>query len=131
MAVATRTAALPRNDMVDALVAYAGANAKITLYDGSVPADADTALAGQTPLVTLTIPSFTVAGVVATAAAIASALAIATGTATFFRVYKTDGTTVVWQGTVGLADADCVLNDTDLVEGAGVTITALTYTLGA
>lgn len=129
MAADTRVTVLCRNDMVDALVAYAGADAKLIIYDGDVPATSDTALDAQVALATLTIPSFGVDGAVATAAAITVVAADETGTATFFRVYKSNGTTCVWQGTVGTLAADLVLNDVDLVAGGGIGVTALTFTL--
>lgn len=136
MAVITKTAVLARNDMVDALLAYMGDAAALIVYEGNtggVPATADTALTDQTALVTFALPtpSGTVADDVFTAGVIADAVCAHTGTAAFFRMYKTDGTTVVWQGTVGTADADMVLNSVSLVSGATVSITALTYTLPA
>jgi len=132
MAVATKTCALPRNDMVDALLAYLGAQGKLIIYEDVVPATADTALDGaNTVLATFTMasPSGTVTTNVLTITPPADVLCTHTGTATFFRVYKNDGTTKVWQGTVGTADADLVLNSAALANGATVSITALTYTL--
>lgn len=140
MAVDTKTAALPRNDMVDALCAYIDTGAAagtLSIYEsntGGVPATADTALTDQTVLVVIPLhatPSFTVATNVMTADTIADAVASHTGTASFFRVYQNDGTTVAWQGTVGTADADLILNSVAIVSGATVSITALTYTLPA
>ena len=51
-----------------------------------------------------------------------------TGTATFFRALESDGTTVVFQGTVGTSGAELNLNTTSIVQLGTVSVTSLTYT---
>jgi hypothetical protein len=116
--------------VVDLCDAGAGA-ATLRIYDGSVPATADTALSGNTLLAQLTMsdPAFGAASNgVATANAITQdASADATGTATFFRILDSNSNVII-QGTVGTATSDLVLNTTSIVAGATVSVTSLTYT---
>ncbi len=103
----------------------------INLYDGTQPANANTAVGGGNDLlVTLTFngtafgsPS---AGV-ATANAITSGTAIATGTATWFRVLKSDASTVVYDGSVGTSGCNLNLNSNAIQINATVSITSLTF----
>jgi hypothetical protein len=103
----------------------------LDIYDGAQPATADTALSGQTLLASLALNATafaaSVAGV-ATANAISSAVAGATSTATWFRVYKSNHTSVVFDGSVGTSGADLNLLSTSIVSGQTVTVTAFTYT---
>jgi len=78
---------------------------KIKIYSGTMPVDADTALSGNTLLATLTFGatafSAASAGVKTANAITQESDAPATGTATFFRVTNSAGTTTYAQGTVG------------------------------
>jgi len=107
-------------------------NGYLRLYDGTQPATADTAVTTQTKLAELrwNATAFGAASNgVATANAITSdSSADATGTATWFRALKSDGTTVVFDGSVGTSNADLVLNSTAISSGAQVSITSFTYT---
>ena len=60
-----------------------------------------------------------------TAALTADTDANATGTATWFRAFSSDGTSAIWDGSVGLAAASptLALNTTSIVEHAEVSIT--------
>lgn len=121
------------NAEVDALTALLNGG-KLRIYSGTKPATADTALSGNTLLAELTFgsPAFGAgASGVATANAItADASADATGTATFFRLFASNGTTVVADGTVGTASADLILNSVAIQAGASVAVTAMTITQG-
>ena len=117
-----------KNAMLTTLVALYNTG-YIKIYDatGGVPANADTALGSQVLLATLTFgatafpaPS---AGS-ATANAITQGTAAATATAAFYRAYKSDGTTVIEQGTVGTSGADLNLNTTSIVSGGPVQVTS-------
>jgi hypothetical protein len=137
MAVATKTAVLCRNAMLNALYTYAGDAGKLVIYktDRAIPASVDTALDGghEVALATFTLnaTAFGAASVgVLTAGTIADVVAAASGTAAFFRVWKANGTTAIWQGTVDTASADLILNSVAIVSGATISISALTYTLG-
>lgn len=52
-----------------------------------------------------------------------------TGVATKYEVYKSNGTTKIWTGTVGTADANLVLNSVNIQAGAQVSVTSLTHTV--
>lgn len=112
------------------------ASGHVKIYSGTAPADADTALSGNTLLADLamTNPAFGNAadlnpGARATASTITDDTdADATGTATFFRVVDRDGN-VVFQGDVGTASATCILNSTAIQIHATVKITSMTVTM--
>lgn len=105
----------------------------LRIYSGAIPATADTALGTQVLLAQLTLnaAAFPVAaaGVITAAAITGDTAADATGTAAFFRVLNAAGTLVLWQGTVGTADSDLVLNSVAISVGAAVNVTSLTYTV--
>jgi len=135
VALNTKTAVAIRNTMLDQL-GTAADSGFLRIYDGAQPADADTALSGQTLLAELSFgaDAFPAAsGGVLTANAITSdASANATGTAAWCRILKTDGTTVLFDGTVGVgASFNLNVNTTAFVTGAVVAVSSLTYTLGA
>ena len=111
---------------------------KLRIYDGSQPADANTAVTTQVLLAELTF-SATAFGAPAPSGAapsrkqVAAANAItddssadATGTAAWFRVVKSDGVTVVFDGSCGTAGADLNLATTSIVAGDDVSVTSLT-----
>ena len=104
------------------------------LYDGTKPATADTALAGNTLLAELrfaaTSAPAAVAGVL-TWTITPDASADATGTATFFRDFKADGTTVVMDGTVGAvgSTSNLELNNTTIEAGVQVSISSANHTV--
>lgn len=126
-----------KNAMIDAtgLNAYIGTSAKLNIYAGTQPTDANTAIGAQTLLATLicnaTAFGSASAGVL-TAGAISSTTGLAgagTGTsATFFRLTKSDGTTVVMDGTVSSSAADLNLNNTSIASGQSVSVSSFTYT---
>jgi hypothetical protein len=107
-------------------------NGYLRIYDGTQAATADTAVGAQVLLAELrwnaaAFPAAT--NGVATAAAITSdASANATGTASWFRALKSDGTTVVFDGSVAAASADIVLSTVSIVTAAIVSMTSFTYT---
>lgn len=104
----------------------------LRIYDGSQPTDADTAIGAQVLLAELRFNAAAFAAAsngVATAGAITSdASADATGTATWFRALKSDGTTKMFDGSVGTSGCDLNLNTTSIVAGATVSVTSFTYT---
>lgn len=120
---------------VDRLDLGAGA-ALLRIYSGTVPTDADTALGAQVLLAELTMsdPAFGSAvdsspGATATASAITDDTAAnATGTASFFRIYQSDGTTCEMQGDVTATGGGGTLqiNSTAIQSGAKVSVTSLT-----
>lgn len=54
----------------------------------------------------------------------------ASGTATWFRLLKSDGTTVICDGTVGTATSDMIFNSTNISAGASVALSSGTITVG-
>lgn len=104
----------------------------LRIYSGTQPATADTALSGNTLLAELRYgnPAFgSAANGVATANAITQdSGADATGTATFFRALKSDGTTVVFDGSVGTSGCDLNINSVAISAGAAVAVTSQTIT---
>lgn len=112
----------------------------IKIYSGTQPAGANTALSGNTLLSTLgfgttAFATATSSGsdptkvVTATANSIASdTSAAATGTATFFRCWESNGTTAILDGTVGTSGCDLNLNTASIVAGGTVAITSFTIT---
>ena len=115
-----------RNAQQQGLITYAGLGALINIYAGSQPANANTAISGQTLLVTLAISgSFgTDSNGTITLSTVTNGVAVATGTASFFRITQSNGTTVVMDGSVATSDADLVLNNTSIAVGQVVSISA-------
>lgn len=120
-----------QNAMVDALTALANSG-YIRIYDGSQPANANTAVSTQTLLAELrfgaTAFGSSTSGTATANAITADSSANNTGTAAWFRVLKSDGTTVLWDGSAGTSGCDLNLNTTSIVSGATVSITSMTFT---
>lgn len=108
------------------LITYAGTGSIIRLYDGTQPTNANTAISTQTLLVSLTISGAfgTDSNGTITLGSVTNGTAVASSTATFFRIVKSDGTTVVMDGSVGTSGADLNLNTTTIASGQVVGITA-------
>lgn len=104
----------------------------LRVYDGTQPATADTAITSQTKLAELrfgaTAFGAATAGVATANAITSDSSADATGTATWFRALKSDGTTAVFDGTCGTSSSDCILNSTAVTAGGTVAVTSFTYT---
>ncbi len=132
MANNLKTSITARNAALNAIGPLANTG-YIRVYDGTQAATPETALGAQVLLAELTFGATafgTAASGVITANAITSDTSInATGTASWYRALKSDGTTVLWDGTVGTATSDMILNSVSLVAGAQLDITSLTYTL--
>jgi hypothetical protein len=119
------------NAAADAVCALADTG-YLRLYTTPQATDANTALGAQTLLAELRFGATAfgaASGGVATANAISSDTdANATGTAVWFRVLKSDGSTVLFDGSVGTSGADLNLNSTAIQIHAQVDVTAFTYT---
>jgi hypothetical protein len=111
---------------------------KMVIYTGSQPGDANQALAG-TLLATLTLGSTAFGAssasgstgsrvVTATANSITSGTAGNTGTAGYFALLLSNGTTVAAMGSVGTSGADLNLNSLSITSGATVSCSAFTIT---
>ena len=119
--------------------AFAGLldNGYLRIYDSTggtgQPATVDTAIGSQVLLAELRFANPSDAGaangVVTFSAITQDASANATGTATWFRAFKSDGTTAVWDGSVGTSGATINLNTTSIVSAGIVAVSALTFTV--
>jgi hypothetical protein len=109
-------------------------NGYLRIYSGAQPATADTALSGNTLLAELrfnaTSAPAAAAGVLTFNAIASDVSADATGTATFFRAFKSDGTSVVMDGTVGIVSGfDAIINATSIVAATQVDCSAMTFSV--
>lgn len=121
-----------RNAMLDQITARAGSGALLRIYSGSRPA---TGGAETTVLVQLTCNNtFAPAassGVLTLNAIPPNTSAAATGTATWWRIYASNGTTHVMDGsvsTVAAGTGDMQLDSTSIVTGGTVAISSATIT---
>jgi len=118
-------------DFVEAL----GPSPRIKLFGGERPASAVAPLVDNPLLAVLVCPSTPIAGSSDTGtgrrvtfADIAQAIALASGEATFFRT-TTAADSVFDQGTVGLEDADLILDEVQIEPGSTVDIATRTVDL--
>lgn len=128
--MATGYNVLLRNAQMDAITTFAGAGAKLRIYNGTRPATGGTA--------TTLLAEFTLGSPFAPAAS-AGALSptlpsgvsgVAAGTATWFRITRADGTTHVLDGDAGTSGTDLILNTSSVSIGVAVSITAFTISRG-
>jgi hypothetical protein len=130
MALDTKLSTQAANAAADAIVDLLDGGT-IQVYDGTVPATANTAITTQILLGTLTLgtPAFgsAVDGVATAEAILAEDDADATGTASFCRAL-TSGATVIFQGTVGTSGCNLNLSSTSIEAGGSITVTSATYT---
>ena len=129
MALAYSTAI--RNARQDAITTAAGASALLRIYDGTRPASGGTAttlLAELTCNATFAPGSST--GVLTLNSITQDSSANASGTATWFRIVKSDGTTFVMDGNVGTSGSDLNLTTTTIVITQPVSVTSFVITEG-
>jgi len=113
----------------DALTALLNGGA-IHLYTAPRPATADTAISTQVLLASPTFanPAFAaaVSGVATAHAIVSDSDAAASGTADFFRAVTSGGATIC-DGSVGTADADCILSSVTIVAHGTIAVSSCTY----
>ncbi len=123
---------------IDAGCALANAG-KLRIYSLTQPTDANTAIGAQVLLAEFTMNATAFAASVAsgsapnrvataTANAISNVNAVATGTATWFRLLKSDATTVLFDGSVGLSASDLIMTDVSLTTGEACSVSTFTVT---
>ncbi|HUY68591.1 MAG TPA: hypothetical protein VMV79_04755 [Alphaproteobacteria bacterium] len=116
----------------NALVGAFTDDALLKIYDGTQPATPETAITTQNLLATVTLasPAFGAAadGVIS-ANAIANVTVAASGTAAWFRLFKSDGSTAIMDGSVGTSGCDLNLDSTALAAGATFAVTSFTFTV--
>lgn len=124
-------AATLRNNQLDEITTRAGASALLRFYDGSRPATGGTATTLLAELTCNATFAPAASGGVLTLNAIASdSSANATGTATWFRIVQSDGSTHVLDGNVGTSGSDLNLNSTSITAGGSVAVTSFVVTAG-
>ena len=120
------------NPQADALSDLAD-NGYLRIYDGTQPATADTAITTQVLLAELrfnaTAAPSAVAGVLTFNAITQDSSANNTGTASWFRALKSDGSTVLFDGSVGTSGSDINIATTSIVAGAIVGVSSFVYTV--
>ena len=133
MATNPQTYDTPTKAAVDAFTVLLNGG-HLRIYTGSQPAlngaVTGTLLADLSLNATFAPASSASAGTVtATANSITSASAGNTGTAGYFALVKSDGSTVVATGTVGTSGCDLNLATTSITSGNTVSVTAFTVTM--
>ena len=120
-----------RNTRLDAITTQAGASALLRIYDGTRPATGGTATTLLAQLTcNATFAPAASGGVLTLNAITADSSADATGTATWFRIVKSDGTTHVMDGNVGTSGSDMNFNSVAFTAGANVSVSSFTITAG-
>jgi hypothetical protein len=118
------------NAQADALSALLNSG-YLRIYSGTQPATADTALSGNTLLAELrfsaTAAPAASGGLITFNAITSDSSADATGTASFFRAFKSDGTTVVMDGSVGTSSANMIIATTSISAGQTVSCSSFTH----
>lgn len=120
-----------RNAMLDSITTAAGASAFLRIYDGTRPATGGTATTLLAELTcNATFAPASSGGVLTLNAITQDSSANATGTATWFRIVKSDGTTFVMDGNVGTSGSDLNLTTTSIVITQPVSVTSFVITEG-
>jgi hypothetical protein len=123
-----------RNAMLDAIETAIGASPKLRILTGSVPADCAATQTG-TVLAELTLPSDFMAAASGGAKVLAGtwqATAAATGTAGYYRITDSSGTTCHEQGTITATGGggDIAVDNTSIATGQVITVNNKTITAG-
>lgn len=124
-----------RNARLDAVESTIGTSAVMKIATGTVPATCATADSG-TVVATLSLPSDWLSnassGAKAKSGTWQDTSADATGTAGYFRIYASDGTTCGMQGTVTATGGggDLTVDNVSFAAGQGFTVTSFTITDG-
>jgi len=116
-----------RNNRLDEITAYAGASATLRIYAGTRPSNggAETTILAELTCDVTAFAGAASAGVLTLAAITADSSANATGTATWFRILQSNGTTQVMDGDVttqALGTGDLQLDDTSIIAGGSVSL---------
>lgn len=120
-----------RNAMLDTITTRAGASALLRIYDGTRPATGGTATTLLAELTcNATFAPAAASGVLTLNAITQDSSANASGTATWFRIVKADGTTFVMDGNVGTSGSDLNLTTTTIVITQPVSVTSFVITEG-
>jgi hypothetical protein len=121
-----------RNTRQDAITSAVGNGGSLRIYSGTPPANAGAALSGNTLLAQHTTGSpfaSTSSNGVLSPTLPADVTIAASGTASFYRVLTSGGTSII-QGSVGTSGAELIVPNTTYSSGATSKITAWTMTEG-
>ena len=123
-----------RNAQLDAITTAVGTSGILRIYSGSRPANVAAAITGTLLAECVCNASAFAAAAssgVLTANAIANdSSANASGTASHYRLFQSNGTTAVIDGDVSTSGADLNLDNTSINSGQVVSITSFTITAG-
>jgi hypothetical protein len=115
-----------------AAIAASFNSGKLRIYSGTRPTNADTALSGNTLLAELTLSSTAFpapsAGALTANAIANDASADATGTASFVRIFQSDGVTALADLSVGVGTGELQFSTLSIVAAAIVVAPALVLT---
>ena len=129
MAKDTQLSNLAVNTEADALAALASGG-KVCVYTTPKPATADIAVTSQLKIAQLTLntPAFgaAIAGLL-TATIPGDGVVLDDGVAAWFRVFKADGSTVLWDGTCGVTGANMNLAQLTFVKDQLFTFSSFTH----
>lgn len=122
-----------RNAKLDAVETAIGVSAVLKIYTGAVPANVAAARTG-TVLATVNLPSDWMAaassGTKAKSGTWQDTSADNSGTAGYFTIFASDGTTAHIQGTCGLTGADMNMDSVTFTAGQQFTITTFQINAG-
>jgi hypothetical protein len=129
MAIAFATAL--RTNRMDQITSFAGGSALLRIYNGSRPATGGTVTTLLAELTcNATFAPGASSGVLTLNAITQDSSADNSGTATWFRIVKSDGTTFVMDGNVGTSGSDLNLVTTTIVATQPVSVTSAVFTEG-
>jgi hypothetical protein len=121
-----------RNALCSSIIESVGDGAFLRIYDGVRPVSVDTAISTQILLCELQfdtpfagIPNM---GVVTSNQIIGDENSNSSGNAVWFRIYRSDGTTAVIDGDVGVNGSDLNLSSTAIQVGLPVHVSSLQFT---
>jgi hypothetical protein len=126
-----------RNAMLDAITTTAGNGCILRIYDNTAPgrpASPATAVTTQVVLAELTcgtpFAGAAASGVLTLSSITQDSSANNSGTATWFRIFKSDGTTAVADGNIALSSSDLNMSPLSITSGQPVQVTSVTLTAG-
>jgi hypothetical protein len=131
--MALQYSAAVANAKLDAIESTIGASAVLKIYSGTMPANVAAARTG-TVLATVSLPADWMAAAASGAKAKSGTWqdtsADNTGTAGYFTIFASDGTTAHIQGTVGVSGTDMIVDSVSFTSGQSFTINTFTITSG-
>lgn len=124
-----------RNARLDAIESTTGASAVLRVFNNAAGTPANCAAASTgVQLASATLPADWMAAAASGSKALSGtwqdASVDATGTALYFRIFDSTGTTCHVQGSVGTSGTDMIVDSTSFTAGTQFTVTAFTLTDG-